>query len=100
MYKQNIVPSFIGFVIAAILNFGFKRKIEEDRTRTYLHLRRLEGIKNKGWKLWRSPYAVCGSSASLSTKGAKNGNERRFSTLGLGDVEVWFSDVELGVASR
>ncbi|GJV11944.1 ribonuclease H-like domain-containing protein [Tanacetum coccineum] len=57
------------------------------------------GNKNKGLKLSRSPSAVCGPPVSSSTKRAKNGNERRLSTSGLGDVEVWFSDDELGVAS-
>ncbi|GJS40877.1 IQ-DOMAIN 1-like protein [Tanacetum coccineum] len=49
------------------------------------------GNKNKGWKLWRSPSAGCGSSVSSSTKGAKNGNGGRLSTSGSGDVEVSFS---------
>nr|GEX54022.1 collinsiaVII-like protein [Tanacetum cinerariifolium] len=35
--------------------------------------RKLEG-KKKGWKLWRSPSAGCGSSVSSSTKGEQNEN--------------------------
>ncbi|GKB18640.1 hypothetical protein Tco_0852563, partial [Tanacetum coccineum] len=32
-------------------------------------MEKIGGNKNKGWKLWRSPSAICGSSASLLTKG-------------------------------
>nr|GEZ65162.1 hypothetical protein [Tanacetum cinerariifolium] len=52
-----------------------------------------------GSKLCRTPFAVCGSPVSSSTKRAKNGNERRLSILASDDVEVWFCDAELGVAS-
>ncbi|GKC11838.1 hypothetical protein Tco_1008620 [Tanacetum coccineum] len=112
-YKQIIILSSIRLVIAATMNFGFQRDLEEDDSSMcgLLHnsnrhipisiclYEKVGGNKNKGLKLSRSPSAVCSPPVSSSTKRAKNGNERRLSTLGLGDVEVWFSDDELGVAS-
>ncbi|GJY71304.1 hypothetical protein Tco_0475007 [Tanacetum coccineum] len=105
-YKQIIILSSIRLVIAATMNFGFQRDLEEDDSsmcgllhNSNRHIPISIWNKNKGLKLSRSPSAVCSPPVSSSTKRAKNGNERRLSTLGLGDVEVWFSDDELGVAS-